>query len=151
MSCDAPYTAALPRSAGRTDRHGYVPANAWLETPAGSQLVHDDRLISAALIAEVDRLYHQGAITMGGRRLRGDTGGGSIGQPGILAGRRVRRASWRLAMWSQGAVNGEGRAVFGDGCFRLPGFEVETGKKWSTMVVGRWAQPLESTSLNRIQ
>ena len=42
-----------------------VPANARVETPAGSQLVHDDRLISAALIAEVDRLYHQGAITIG--------------------------------------------------------------------------------------
>jgi hypothetical protein len=42
-----------------------VPANARVETPAGSQLVHDDRLISAALIAEVDRLYHQGSITMG--------------------------------------------------------------------------------------
>ena len=37
-----------------------VPANARVETPAGSQLVHDDRLISAALIAEVDRLYHPG-------------------------------------------------------------------------------------------
>jgi hypothetical protein len=35
------------------------------DRPAGSQLVHDDRLISAALIAEVDRLYHQGATTIG--------------------------------------------------------------------------------------
>ena len=34
------------------------------DRPAGSQLVHDDRVISGALVAEVDRLNHEGAITI---------------------------------------------------------------------------------------
>ena len=59
-TCDIPPDGHFER-----DLKWSVPANARVETPAGTQLVHDDRLISAALIAEVDRLYHQGAITIG--------------------------------------------------------------------------------------
>jgi hypothetical protein len=42
---------------GRFDRdlRWYVPANHKTDTPAGPQLTHDDRLLSAALIAELDR------------------------------------------------------------------------------------------------
>lgn len=42
-----------------------VPSNHKSATPTGRQLTHDDRLISFALIAELDRLYRTGALTMG--------------------------------------------------------------------------------------
>jgi hypothetical protein len=42
-----------------------VPTNAKVATPAGPQLIHDDRLISAALAAEIDRRYRNGSLTLG--------------------------------------------------------------------------------------
>lgn len=42
-----------------------VPANHKTDTPTGRQLTHDDRLISFALIAHLDRLYLEGKLTMG--------------------------------------------------------------------------------------
>jgi len=76
-----------------------VPANARVETPAGSELVHDDRLISAALIAEVDRLLHQGAITIG----RAETARSYRG--------RIRRRTWNSSgrEWQAGDVVGQCR------------------------------------------
>ena len=56
--CPAHRPAAWPSTIAVCHRAG---GDAW----AGSQLVHDDRLISAALIAEVDRLCQPGAITIG--------------------------------------------------------------------------------------
>lgn len=52
---------------GRFDRdlRWSVPANARIDTPTGPQLIHDDRLISASLIAELDTLYRQGVINIG--------------------------------------------------------------------------------------
>ena len=52
---------------GRFDRdlRWGVPPNARIDTPAGSQLIHDDRLISAALITEIDRLYRQRKLVVG--------------------------------------------------------------------------------------
>ena len=42
-----------------------VPAGATVSTPAGSQLVHDDRLVSAMLVAHVDELVQQGKLSVG--------------------------------------------------------------------------------------
>ena len=42
-----------------------VPATAKVATPNGNVSVHDDRLISAALIAEADRLIKEGNILLG--------------------------------------------------------------------------------------
>lgn len=42
-----------------------VPVSATVATPAGPQAVHDDRLISAALIAHYDRLVQEGAVRTG--------------------------------------------------------------------------------------
>lgn len=42
-----------------------VPAHAKVETPAGPELIHDDRLISAALVAEIDLLQRQGKLVLG--------------------------------------------------------------------------------------
>lgn len=42
-----------------------VPPGARIDTPTGRQLIHDDRLISAALIAELDNLYRQGTLSIG--------------------------------------------------------------------------------------
>ena len=52
---------------GRFDRdlRWSVPANARIDTPTGPQLIHDDRLISAALIAHLDTLYRDGTLTIG--------------------------------------------------------------------------------------
>jgi len=36
-----------------------------VSTPTGRKPVHDDRLVSAALVAEVDRLIREGKIKMG--------------------------------------------------------------------------------------
>ena len=47
------------------DLRWYVPATARISTPTGNQPIHDDRLISAALIAEADRLISQGKINLG--------------------------------------------------------------------------------------
>ena len=59
-------TYELP-DAGRFDRdlRWQVPATAKIDTPAGPQPIHDDRLISAALIAELDRLIRCGAVIAG--------------------------------------------------------------------------------------
>jgi hypothetical protein len=43
----------------------YVPASTRISTPTGTQPLHDDRLISAALIAEADRLIRDGKIHTG--------------------------------------------------------------------------------------
>ena len=52
---------------GQFDRHlrWSVPENARVSTPEGPRLVHDDRLLSAALIAEADRLYRTGSLRLG--------------------------------------------------------------------------------------
>jgi hypothetical protein len=42
-----------------------VPAGTRISTPAGKQLIHDDRLISAALIAVADDLFRSGALSLG--------------------------------------------------------------------------------------
>ncbi|HNS52986.1 MAG TPA: hypothetical protein PKO09_17635 [Anaerolineae bacterium] len=42
-----------------------VPASHRTETPAGPQPTHDDRLLSAALIAELDRLTREGRVALG--------------------------------------------------------------------------------------
>ena len=42
-----------------------VPASARVSTPSGSQPVHDDRLLSATLIAELDRLIKEGKLLFG--------------------------------------------------------------------------------------
>ena len=43
----------------------FVPQTARVSTPTGRKAVHDDRLLSAALVAEVDRLIREGKIKMG--------------------------------------------------------------------------------------
>ncbi len=52
---------------GRFDRdlRWYVPATHKTQTPAGPQLTHDDRLLSAALIAELDRRLAAGDLLLG--------------------------------------------------------------------------------------
>ena len=50
------------------DLRWYVPSSARVSTPDGMQPVHDDRLISAALTAEADRLISQGKIMLGDAR-----------------------------------------------------------------------------------
>jgi hypothetical protein len=42
-----------------------VPEGARVDTTAGSQLVHDDRLISAALVAVYDDLWREGQLHLG--------------------------------------------------------------------------------------
>jgi hypothetical protein len=42
-----------------------VPASHRTLTPAGPQPTHDDRLLSAALVAELDRLYRAGKLVLG--------------------------------------------------------------------------------------
>ncbi len=42
-----------------------VPSGARVETPAGRAPVHDDRLLSAALVAEADRLWTAGRLPLG--------------------------------------------------------------------------------------
>jgi hypothetical protein len=43
----------------------YVPASTRISTPTGAQPLHDDRLISAALIAAADNLIREGIIHTG--------------------------------------------------------------------------------------
>ena len=43
----------------------FVPATTKISTPAGTQPLHDDRLISAALIAEADKLLRDGKLLIG--------------------------------------------------------------------------------------
>ena len=43
----------------------YVPPSARVSTPTGSQLIHDDRLLSAALVAEIDRLLKEKKLLLG--------------------------------------------------------------------------------------
>ena len=52
---------------GRYDKHlrWFVPASHRTLTPGGSEPTHDDRLVSAALVAELDRLYRTGRLTLG--------------------------------------------------------------------------------------
>jgi hypothetical protein len=59
-------TYELP-DAGRFDKdlRWEVPASAKIDTPEGLQPIHDDRLLSAALIAELDRLIRCGAVITG--------------------------------------------------------------------------------------
>lgn len=47
------------------DLRWYVPANFKVSTPQGMEFLHDDRLLSAALIAKVDELIVDGAISIG--------------------------------------------------------------------------------------
>jgi hypothetical protein len=59
-------TYELPDT-GRFDKdlRWQVPASAKVDTPDGPQFIHDDRLLSAALIAELDRLIRCGAVIAG--------------------------------------------------------------------------------------
>ncbi|MFW6070731.1 MAG: hypothetical protein ACOC9X_06740 [bacterium] len=52
---------------GAFDRHlsWGVPQTARVSTPQGPRPVHDDRLLSAALVAEYDRLIREGAVSVG--------------------------------------------------------------------------------------
>jgi hypothetical protein len=52
---------------GRFDRdlRWGVPASATIDTPMGRQPIHDDRLLSAALITELDRLAQTGGLLLG--------------------------------------------------------------------------------------
>ena len=43
----------------------FVPETAWVSTPTGRKPVHDDRLVSAMLVAEVDKLIREGKIKVG--------------------------------------------------------------------------------------
>ncbi|MFC2030957.1 hypothetical protein ACFLWA_09540 [Chloroflexota bacterium] len=43
----------------------YVPASHRTDIAGGSEATHDDRLISAALVAELDRLYREGRLSLG--------------------------------------------------------------------------------------
>jgi hypothetical protein len=47
------------------DLRWHVPTNHRTDTPAGPKPTHDDRLLSAALVAELDHLIRHGAITLG--------------------------------------------------------------------------------------
>ena len=47
------------------DLRWYVPDSARISTPTGMEPIHDDRLISAALIAEADRLIQIGNLGLG--------------------------------------------------------------------------------------
>jgi hypothetical protein len=47
------------------DLRWYVPPTARISTPDGPQKIHDDRLLSAALIAEADKLINKGNIILG--------------------------------------------------------------------------------------
>ena len=47
------------------DLRWYVPDSARVSTPMGRKLLHDDRLLSAALVAEVDRLIKGGRLLLG--------------------------------------------------------------------------------------
>jgi hypothetical protein len=55
---------------GLLDRHlrWYVPPSARVSTPQGFQLIHDDRLLSAALIAEIDRQIKENKLLLGEAR-----------------------------------------------------------------------------------
>ncbi len=67
---------ALP-GAGRFDhdlRWG-VPAAARVSTPRGSEPLHDDRLLSAALVAELERRRQAGALFLGASASRVVRGG----------------------------------------------------------------------------
>lgn len=52
---------------GQFDKHlrWGVPASHRTDTPTGPEPTHDDRLLSAALIADVDRLYRTGELSLG--------------------------------------------------------------------------------------
>jgi hypothetical protein len=52
---------------GQFDTHlqWFVPASASINTPAGSELIHDDRLLSASLVALYDDLYRQNRLRLG--------------------------------------------------------------------------------------
>ncbi|MFN2138195.1 MAG: hypothetical protein ACK2UK_19725, partial [Candidatus Promineifilaceae bacterium] len=49
----------------QSDMRWQVPAAARVSTPRGRRPVHDDRLLSAALIAEIDRLLRDGKLSLG--------------------------------------------------------------------------------------
>ena len=48
------------------DLRWFVPGTAKVSTPTGMKPVHDDRLVSAALVAEADRLIRAGKVRVGG-------------------------------------------------------------------------------------
>ena len=52
---------------GRSDRclRGGVPESARPATPLGPRLIHDDRLLSAALVAELERRRAAGKLLLG--------------------------------------------------------------------------------------
>ena len=47
------------------DMRWFVPGTARVSGPDGRVAVHDDRLVSAALVAEADRLMREGKIVVG--------------------------------------------------------------------------------------
>jgi hypothetical protein len=58
-----------------------VPASHRTQTPVGPQPTHDDRLISAALVAEVDRLIREGKLLLGSARSEVIATGDPVGRP----------------------------------------------------------------------
>lgn len=61
-ACD--YSLPLHGRFDRDLRWG-VPPQARVDTPTGSQLIHDDRLMSAALVAEIESMYQSGKLPLG--------------------------------------------------------------------------------------
>lgn len=57
--------AVPPNGRIELDLQWGVDPRASIDTPAGPALIHDDRLLSAALVAELDRLYRQGELSWG--------------------------------------------------------------------------------------
>lgn len=57
-----------PTGVFEIDLKWYVPANRKVSTPTGMEFLHDDRLLSAALIAKADELIVDGAISVGSAR-----------------------------------------------------------------------------------
>ncbi len=54
-----------PRTTIDTGMRWGVPDGAMISTPAGRKAIHDDRLISASLVAQVDALLQAGELTLG--------------------------------------------------------------------------------------
>jgi hypothetical protein len=54
-----------PGGSLQRDLRWYVPESARVSTPSGRRPVHDDRLLSAALVAEFDRLLREGIVRVG--------------------------------------------------------------------------------------
>ncbi len=63
--CEACGYELPPNGRFDSDLKWGVPDNHKTRTPTGLELTHDDRLISAALVSELDRLYSEGSLLLG--------------------------------------------------------------------------------------